>query len=407
MASITITPWRNQNELLNVRDWLFPRNSNTKPQTKRKACSQIQAWKLRGGLPHAIESTWYITEAILTDSIQDSGISALAKRACYCTGLCRFVTGLVDSEQDSKHKVSMYEKAKELALPASFVELRHESIHGELPSLVVLRQAAERALNWLWNDYWRHLGDDDLGELDASSFNHRHNTRRDSLRAILQTYLTAYREAVKVSDYKLRSRLVETTALELLEACRTNVQASKELVHILVDECMIFGDIESQTMNDLYVLWDQLLLRLAESQGQVLALLTDNMIARLVAPRKSDATEDAIQERVLLWLTQVFTAETWKKAARQAKLDDMAVVSTCLQNPNLCSIGLATAIIKSSRSNVARNLYGPLVAEAEGRLEGAQSELLEDDEHNAADTGHLSDGWQRSNAVLGKPIGVL
>lgn len=150
----------------------------------------------------------------------------------------------MDSEQDSKYKVSMYEKAKELALPASFVELRHESIHGELPSLVVLRQAAERALDWLWNDYWRHLGDDDLGELEVSSFNHRHNTRRDSLRAILQTYLTAYREAVKVSDSKLRSRLVETTALELLEACRTNAQASKELVHILVDECMIFGDIE-------------------------------------------------------------------------------------------------------------------------------------------------------------------
>lgn len=163
----------------------------------------------------------------------------------------------------------------------------------------------------------------------------------------------------------------------------------------------------SQTMNDLYVLWDQLLLRLAESQGQVLALLTDNMIARLVAPRKSDATGDAVQERVLLWLTQVFTAETWKKAARRAKLDDMVVVSTCLQNPNPWSIRLATAIIKSSRSDVARNLYGPLVAEAEGRLGGAQSELLEDDEHNAADTGHLSDGWQRSNAVLGKPIGVL
>ncbi|KAL9028970.1 MAG: hypothetical protein Q9196_002730 [Gyalolechia fulgens] len=402
-----ITPWRNQNDVLNVRDWLFPRNSSTKPQTRRKACNQIQAWKLRGGLPHAIESTWYVTEAILTDSAQDRGISALARRACYCTAICRFVTGLVDSEQDSKYKVSMYDKAKELELPASFVELRHESIHGELPSLAVLRQAAERSLGWLWNDYWRHLGDDDLGASELSPFNHGRNIRRDSLRAILQTYLAAYREAVKVSDHRLRSRLVETTALELLEACRANGQASKELVYVLVDEGMIIGSIESHTMNDLYGLWDQLLLRVAESQGQVLALLTDQMIAHLVTSRKSDGTADADQERVLLWLTRVFTAETWEKAARRATLDDVAVVSRCLQNPNPWSIRLATAITKSSRSNIARDLYGPLVAEAEGRLDGAKSMLREDDEHYAAETEHLFDGWQRSNAASGKPIGVL
>ncbi|KAL8938970.1 MAG: hypothetical protein Q9216_003618 [Gyalolechia sp. 2 TL-2023] len=404
MASVTITPWRKQGELLNVRDWLFPRDLSTTPRSRRKACSQIQAWKLRGSLPHAIESTWYIIEAILTDDIQDSGISALAKRACYCTTLSRFVTGLVDSEQDSKYKVSMYDKAKELQLPASLVELRHESIHGELPSLVVLRQAAERSLAWLWNDYWRHLGDDDLGELEISSSNHGQNTRKDSLRATLQTYLTAYREASKATDYKLRSRIVETTALELLEACRANRQTSKELARILVDECMILQNIESQVMG---VLWDPLLLRLAESQGQILALLTDHMIAHLVTPRRSDITEDAVQKRVLGWLTQVYTAESWGKAARRAQLDDVAVVSTCLQNPNRWSIGLATAITMCSKSYIARDLYGPLVTAARGRLDGAESMPSEDDEQDAADTAYLFDGWQQSNVALGRPIGVL
>lgn len=148
----------------------------------------------------------------------------------------------MDSGQDSKYKVSMYDKAKELQLPASFVELRHEAIHGELPSLVVLRQAAERALDWLWNDYWRHLGDDDLGELHISSFKHRHTARRNSSRAMFQDYRAAYLETLKDSDYKCRSLLVEKTAHELLEACRVDTQASKELVHVLVDERLMIGD---------------------------------------------------------------------------------------------------------------------------------------------------------------------
>ena len=53
----------------------------------------------------------------------------------------------------------MYAKAQEIGLPAGFVELRHEAAHGEMPSLEVLREAARRAVGWLWEDYWRGLGD--------------------------------------------------------------------------------------------------------------------------------------------------------------------------------------------------------------------------------------------------------
>ncbi len=71
-----------------------------------------------------------------------------------------FVTGLLDSQQESKYKVSMYAKAQEIGLPALFVDLRHESTHGDIPSLSNLRSAAQRALEWLWDDYWCKLGGD-------------------------------------------------------------------------------------------------------------------------------------------------------------------------------------------------------------------------------------------------------
>jgi ribosomal biogenesis protein LAS1 len=68
----------------------------------------------------------------------------------------RFVTGLVDSKLHGRKK-SMFQKACELGLPASFVELRHEATHRELPSLVVLRGATHRSLEWLWGYYWAKI----------------------------------------------------------------------------------------------------------------------------------------------------------------------------------------------------------------------------------------------------------
>ena len=49
----------------------------------------------------------------------------------------------------------MYAKAQQMGLPAMFVDLRHEASHGDMPSLANLRSAARRALQWLWDDYWK------------------------------------------------------------------------------------------------------------------------------------------------------------------------------------------------------------------------------------------------------------
>ena len=49
--------------------------------------------------------------------------------------------------------------AKQIGLPALFVDIRHEATHGDMPSLTNLRNAAQTALQWLWNDYWKGLGE--------------------------------------------------------------------------------------------------------------------------------------------------------------------------------------------------------------------------------------------------------
>lgn len=55
--------------------------------------------------------------------------------------------------------MSMYDVAKSVGLPATFVELRHQATHEQLPSLTRLRAAARKALVWIWDYYWRHLSE--------------------------------------------------------------------------------------------------------------------------------------------------------------------------------------------------------------------------------------------------------
>src|SRR5450432_2648260 len=51
----------------------------------------------------------------------------------------------------------MYSIAKNIGLPATFVELRHQCTHEELPTRSKLRAAAERSLLWIWDHYWKNL----------------------------------------------------------------------------------------------------------------------------------------------------------------------------------------------------------------------------------------------------------
>lgn len=89
----------------------------------------------------------------------------------------RFVTGLLDGHQDKQRKQSMYAVAKKIGLPASFVELRHQSTHEQLPSRAKLRSMANKALAWIWNYYWKNLDDP--------------ATRAPACRAVILKYLHA------------------------------------------------------------------------------------------------------------------------------------------------------------------------------------------------------------------------
>ncbi|KAK0719787.1 Las1-like-domain-containing protein [Lasiosphaeris hirsuta] len=208
MVQYVFTPWRERSELLTVRQHFYPErypqsqqpssqhrqdarqdadeseeslkiqlqrqfeddNGTERDQIRKQkqhAVARVSVWMQRGRCPHLVESTALLTAAILSDrqlslglgSAFGSSSGSYAVRAAYSAAFSRFVTGLLDSHQDKARKMSMYGVAKSVGLPATFVELRHQATHEQLPSLTRLRISAQKALDWIWHYYWRHLPD--------------------------------------------------------------------------------------------------------------------------------------------------------------------------------------------------------------------------------------------------------
>jgi hypothetical protein len=165
---------------------------------RQTAVQHVQMWSFKDPkLPHAVIATANLTEAMLHDTPDRRGlISDWALRSVYAMAFCRFVNGLVDRDiakaaltanaatkvdasssekttgnkegvgaasTTSRGETSMYAHAAAIGLPGQFVDLRHRATHDDMPGLEVLRQATRRALEWLWEKWWKVHATDDPG----------------------------------------------------------------------------------------------------------------------------------------------------------------------------------------------------------------------------------------------------
>jgi Las1-like len=186
-SQLNPAPWKHHSELAMVRDWFFPERiprsffefASSAVDRRQDAINLIALWRFRDPkLNHVLISTAHLTDAILHDQhgMRDS-LSSIALRSIYAMTFCRFVNALVDrdvrksvtatiakdnvaADSDTgsgpqRGRSSMYAQALELGLPESFVELRHQAIHEEMPSLEILRVNTREALDWLWERWWK------------------------------------------------------------------------------------------------------------------------------------------------------------------------------------------------------------------------------------------------------------
>ncbi|EPE02939.1 las1-like protein [Ophiostoma piceae UAMH 11346] len=179
MVHYIFTPWRDRRELLAVRRQFYPRGASSfaavftgtdaveSNAVRREAVARVTIWMQRGFCPHMVESTALLAVAILADASSTTNSAPVAARAAYASAFARFVTGLLDGQQDRARKMSMHGLAQHIGLPAGFVELRHQVTHEALPSLRRLRSASQQALAWIYDYYWAGVDEAEAGSAEV------------------------------------------------------------------------------------------------------------------------------------------------------------------------------------------------------------------------------------------------
>lgn len=156
-----VVSYRFSSDLSVLKDWLY--NFSEAIDNRPRAIQRVKALSSRGKLPHAVESTALLTSILLSDPSthsnhpkeDDSNILQLS----YSMGIIRFVNGLLDPFQQGTFAISLHHLARNLNLPSFFVELRHMGTHEQLPNINILRIGCNKALNWLFDNYWCDVED--------------------------------------------------------------------------------------------------------------------------------------------------------------------------------------------------------------------------------------------------------
>jgi ribosomal biogenesis protein LAS1 len=124
----------------------------------------------------------------------------------------------------------MYSIAKNIGLPATFVELRHQCTHEELPSLARLRDAAQRSLTWIWDHYWKTLGQSSTpGDIDeCRTILYEHLTRW----ATIQSQETNQYKELAARLEKWPSAQIQEILMEIMESPTSEPQILLQVIRL-------------------------------------------------------------------------------------------------------------------------------------------------------------------------------
>ena len=159
--NLEVTPWIDEWELQNGGMALTSPLPFNIPVTTQ-ALESVAVWKCRASLeriPHAVEATSSLAQAMLSDS-QESSLSSptsplLLVRLAYSSAVVRCINGFADGLRQRRATAgSVSVLCAQLGIPSWIVDVRHEAAHNALPSLDALRLASSTLMAFLRNEYW-------------------------------------------------------------------------------------------------------------------------------------------------------------------------------------------------------------------------------------------------------------
>jgi len=141
-VGLCVSPWSCQAEWQHVRDLVIQRDV--------KAIKYIEVWRARvTRLPTGVETTHSLLEAATSTPHTTLSLA---------TAVNRFLNHVSHLAMNLWGLTKLHEAGARLAVPEWLVELRHETTHGQMPGLIMLRAGVQFGLAWLDVHYWGEQG---------------------------------------------------------------------------------------------------------------------------------------------------------------------------------------------------------------------------------------------------------
>ena len=148
---VRVTPWSCTNEWSAVRDLVVGRHPT--------ALSHLMVWSSRvGRLPAGVETTVSLLQAHLLNPHTPLSIATAVNR--FLNHISHLGMALWDVSR-------LHEAASRLSVPEWVVEVRHETTHGAMPTITLLRAAMHFALTWLDTHYWKEVQEGEVEEKEG------------------------------------------------------------------------------------------------------------------------------------------------------------------------------------------------------------------------------------------------
>ncbi|KAI9779699.1 MAG: rRNA-processing protein las1 [Geoglossum umbratile] len=367
MPRAKLVLWRHHDDLLEVRAAFYPPPDGE--DRRRDAVMTVRAWSVRGKVPHLIDSTSLLTEAILNDA-PDTPQQVV--RLAYSAAFCRFVTGLTDVALRGALHQTMYKVAKNLGLPTALVELRHAATHKQLLSLPVLRSTAQRSLEWLWSNYWLKIADSESYETDSGAGGPFDvDEFKDQLRDVLRPYKRSRRAQLR-HHLPLDENETREASQVIRDSCSGSASWAFVLVDVLLETGFILpngrGSVNEKMLNDDASLWDDILGALCNSpMPTFLPALLDGLLDRICEHPTKSIRNNMHKDSVFHWTSRILLSQEWEDKRAVANLDLESILQKCFMNPNDWTLKVASLLF--SMDDSLKSNYGELACLAQIQLE--------------------------------------
>ncbi|KAF1815795.1 Las1-domain-containing protein [Eremomyces bilateralis CBS 781.70] len=370
------TAFESFEELLVLRDEFFTANraGGDARAAKAHAVETVQIYEYCGrNVPIAVECTAILVDALLRQEKKE--LDQYEKKSMLALALHRVVTTTCDNYAPHMPLLSA---AIRTGLPRNLVFLRNRIAHHEMPPTTLLLPALEKALDWLWHEFWKKL------EEPVLTPQKRHvPVHGGRLAEEVKSSLKAYRNA-RIAEVKKNSSQKTgsgTGTPETVTRCLAWLETysgRQALIEALFQEKMLIP--ANRSWNDpltgAFHLWSPLLTSLciptrSSHSYQFLETFTKHALSLLFEQLFSslDPCLDPFRQAVAAWLLFILTHPSCKATRETLPKEEVRSVveltlSECVLNAvNPWATVLTDGILKTAREG-ERKYWRALLDEA-------------------------------------------